>query len=84
MTGLASQALSYRREANGKDYLHKYYEDLVLEREQLLDKAEEGLGEGSHLFESTNVSMGREYLKAYQIFDREVREMEPRLKKLIA
>lgn len=27
LIGLSQQALSYRREANEKDYLHKYYED---------------------------------------------------------
>ena len=50
----------------------------------MLEKAEgSGLDVNSHLFESTNVSMGREYLKAYKIFEDEVQKIQPKLMKLI-
>ena len=54
---------------------------LQCQKEQMLEKAEgTGLDENSHLFESTNVSMGREYLKAYKIFEDEVQKIQPKLR----
>ena len=41
LVGLASQALSFRREPNGKDYLHEYYEQLALEAEKQAERLEE-------------------------------------------
>ena len=35
LVGLQAQCLSFRREPNDKDYLHKFYEDLALEKERL-------------------------------------------------
>jgi hypothetical protein len=76
LIGLSSQALSYRRESNGKDYLHKYYEDLALEKERVLPSlGDPRLDDLAHLLEEANVAMGREYLKAYKIFDEEVEKI---------
>ena len=32
--GLSEQALSYRRDVNGKDYLNKFYEDYLMPLEK--------------------------------------------------
>ena len=37
----------------------------------------------SHMLETTTFKMGREYLKAYDIFHREVEKIWPRYKKMI-
>lgn len=81
LAGLNAQALSFRREANDKDYLHKYYEDHC--SEGLYLDPDHPHYESGHLNEPTVVRMNRDYLKAYQIFDKEVGEMWPRYKKLI-
>ena len=67
LVGLASQALSFRREPNGKDYLHEYYEQLALETEKQAESYE-GLRDIAHLYEPEHVQMAREYLKAFKIF----------------
>lgn len=82
LVGLASQALSFRREPNGKDYLHEYYEQLALEGEKRIGRLEE-LKDVSHLLELEHVQMAREYLKAYKIFEKETQRVQPKLTKLI-
>lgn len=86
LIGLSSQALSFRRESNDRDYLHKFYEQLTLEKEHAIAESQKegpASADASQHFESTNVSMAREYLKAFKIFDREVEKIQPRLMKLI-
>lgn len=80
LTGLSQQALSYRREANDKDYLHKFYEENATAAD--IRDGDEG-AEYGHMLEATTVKMGREYLKAYDIFDKEVEKIWPRYKKTI-
>lgn len=80
LTGLSQQALSFRREANDQDYLHKFYEERAM-KDEIKDK--HALDEMGHLLNASTVRMARDYLKAYDIFDREVEKIWPRYKKLI-
>lgn len=81
LIGLSDQALSFRREANDKDYMHKFYEDLALKGE-IRDKDHEAF-KYSHLWESTTVRMARDYLKAWDIFEKENESLNPRFLALI-
>ena len=91
LTGLANQALSFRKECNEKDYLHPFYEQHA-EGGEKADIARYGLktsnedGQeyqvGQHLVPST-VRMQKDYLRAYDIFNKEVERMWPRYKNLI-
>jgi len=55
LIGLNKQALSFRKEALGKDYLHKFYEDHATQGE--IKNPDEKLYEVSHNWESPNVRM---------------------------
>jgi hypothetical protein len=79
--GLSQQALSFRRDATGKDYLHKFYED-HLTKDIVKDEGHPDF-EHSWLSESFNVRMKQDYLKAYYVFEREVDKIIPRLKVLV-
>ena len=81
LIGLSQQALSYRKEANGHDYLHDYYEKHATYGD--ITDPDHPMFEVSHHFESNSVKMERDYLKAWDIFDREVEKMWPRLEKMI-
>jgi hypothetical protein len=81
LIGLSQQALSYRKEANGHDYLHDYYEKHATYGE--FTDPDHSLHKHMHNFEPNVVRMGREYLKAWDIFDREVDAIWPRMEKLI-
>ena len=83
LVGLSRQALSHRREPNGKDYLHSYYESLALEQEKMMESDESPLKGMAHVLQATTVQMERDYLRAYAIFDKEVEKMKPRMFKLI-
>jgi hypothetical protein len=80
LTGLSQQALSFRREANDQDYLHKFYEERAM-KDEITDG--HALDDISHIVNTSTVKMARDYLKAYDIFDHEVERMWPRYKKLI-
>lgn len=91
LTGLANQALSFRRECNEKDYLHPFYEQHAeggekaeIARFGLKISNEDGHDYqiGQHLLPST-VKMQKDYLRAYTIFDKEVEQMWPRYEALI-
>lgn len=82
LVGLQAQCLSFRREPNDKDYLHKFYEDLALEKENFINSFE-NTKKGKVFEESQHVGMAREYLKAYKIFERETEKLFPYLKQLI-
>ena len=91
MTGLANQALSFRRECNEKDYLHPFYEQHAeggekaeIARFGLKTSKDEGQDyqAGQHLVPST-VRMQKDYLRAYDIFNTEVERMWPRYNALI-
>lgn len=81
LIGLSQQALSYRKEANGHDYLHNYYEKHATTYEMTDPKHPDY--DVMHHFEPNTVRMERDYLKAWDIFDREVEKIQPRLEKLI-
>ena len=72
MIGLSQQALSYRREAQDNDYLHKHYADRAYPEEDL-----DGVPD------STCVKMERDYLRAWYIFEREVKKIQPRIERAI-
>ena len=81
LIGLSRQALSYRREAQDRDYLHKFYEESATPGEPKdPDDPDFAIG---HLVESTCVRMERDYLRAWYIFDKEVEKLWPRIQKLI-
>lgn len=62
MSGIAKQALSYRRDVVGRDYLNKFYEEYLMpmntgKENTIHDK-----------LEYDSVMMEREYLRAWKIF----------------
>jgi hypothetical protein len=73
--------LSYRKEANGHDYLNEYYEKHATYGETNDPKDE--LYRIAHMWDPYTVRMERDYLKAWDIFDREVEKIWPRLKNLV-
>jgi hypothetical protein len=81
LVGLSHQALSYRRESNERDYLHPYFRDRATQGE-IKDPNNE-FHAISHMWENYTVQMERDYLKAWDIFDREVDGIWPRFKTLI-
>jgi len=81
LIGLSRQALSYRREAQDQDYLHKFYEERATPGE--IKDGDDPDFEMGHLVESTCVKMERDYLRAWYIFDKEVEKLWPRIQKLI-
>ena len=81
LIGLSQQALSYRKEAHGHDYLHDYYEKHATNGD--IKDPDDPMFKIAHLLESNSVRMQRDYLKAWDIFDREVEQMWPRLEKMI-
>lgn len=81
LIGLSNQALSYRKEAGGDDYLHKFYENHLTQTE--IKNPEHPDFEHAHLNEPATVRMARDYVKAWTIFDKEVDQLEPRIINLI-
>jgi len=77
LIGLSKQALSFRKEAHGIDYLHKFYEKQCHRGE--ITEIDDPDYDKPNLHEPTNVGMERDYLKAWAIFDKEVDKIKPRL-----
>lgn len=81
LIGLSQQALSFRKDAQDKDFLHKFYEDHVT-RDNIKDEDHELYNQAPN-FESYNVKMKQEYLRGFYIFEKEAEKILPRLIKLI-
>ena len=66
MTGLANQALSFRRDVNKRDYLNKFYEQYLMPTENMPFTHQQ-----MHGFESMKpdlILMERSYLKPWKQF----------------
>ena len=62
LVGLSEQALSYRRDVNGKDYLHKFYKDYLMPMEKHISGNEV---RDLEKLKYETVMMERGYLKAW-------------------
>lgn len=82
LVGLAEQALSYRRDAVGKDYLNKFYEEYLhpLENSKYETPSQKEL---VHKFKTDVVMMERGYLKAWQQVKSFASTLVPRLRSLV-
>lgn len=81
LVGLSEQALSYRRDVVGKDYLNKFYEDYLMPYEKNLYNSQ---GKGvADKFKAETVLMERGYLKAWQQFKSHSQAIIPRLRDLV-
>jgi hypothetical protein len=80
LIGLSEQALSYRRDVNGKDYLNKFYEEYLMPLEKTIH--------GNKTFATErikyeSVMMERGYLKAWQQFKEHSERILPRLQDMV-
>lgn len=81
LVGLAEQALSYRRDVQGKDYLNKFYEDYLMpEEKEIFDN---GIISFKDRMRTPVVMMERGYLKAWQLFKEHSLRILPRLTQLV-
>lgn len=76
LVGLSEQALSYRRDVLGKDYLNKFYEDYLMPLEKQIH-ANKTFALEKVRYES--VMMERGYLKAWQQFKEQSERILPRI-----
>mmetsp|Transcript_31265 Transcript_31265/g.47846 ORF Transcript_31265/g.47846 Transcript_31265/m.47846 type:complete len:364 (+) Transcript_31265:1222-2313(+) len=83
LVGLEKQALSYRRDANDKDYLHEFYKEHCASQDfQSFEEAHDG--HTSNMNDMPYVRMAREYLKAWKTYEDGVKKLEPRILKLVS
>ena len=79
LVGLSEQALSYRRDVLGKDYLNKFYEDYLMPLEKQIH-GNKTFATDKLKYES--VMMERCYLKAWQQFKDHSERILPRMQDL--
>ena len=89
LIGLSQQAASFRKDATGKDFLHQFYEDHATQASfgAKYDKQKQEPGANStniyHHFDTFNVRMKLDYLRAFFTFETESSNMVSRLLNLI-
>ena len=64
LIGLSHQALSFRKEVHGQDFLHDFYQEHL----KLDIAAPDNI---AHMFQNPLVEMERSYLRSWDIFSRE-------------
>ena len=80
LVGLSEQALSFRRDVQRKDYLNKFYEDLLMPLEKkLYNNSWRSLDKINY----ETVLMERGYLKAWTQFKDHADRIAPRLSQLV-
>ena len=80
LVGLSEQALSFRRDVQRKDYLNKFYEDLLMPLEKkLYNNSWRSLDKITY----ETVLMERGYLKAWTQFKDHADRIAPRLAQLV-
>jgi hypothetical protein len=80
LVGLSEQALSFRRDTNKKDYLHKFYEQYLMPWENAPYDVKPS---GYEKAKSDHVLMDRSYLKSWKIFSEESQRLLPKFKQMV-
>lgn len=84
LTGVEQQALSFKRDAEEKDYPTDHYRDHVLEEEVLMrnKNASDNLRDYIRKYGKKTIQMDRSYLKGWTTFLEKTENMDEKIRKL--